>query len=159
MTANAVRRLPLLLAAYLLAVAVSVSVLPVLGFGLDRLILPASPRMGYGPLFLAAVETGVGYVFATVLAAPAALAWMIASERRGLRRAVWHALAGASAGAFAFMLSAGAANASLLPLRPGLDLAIAGALGGLAYWVVAGRSAGGCRPARQQSFDSSGGSR
>ena len=76
------------------------------------------------------------------------MVWMAISERKSLRHPLAHVAAGAiwaAVGWLGFSLVTDSLGDPLLA-RVTMDLLITGAGGGLAYWAVAGRSAGGGTP-------------
>lgn len=141
--------------AYLASVFVTVSLLPLVGTAMDRIapVEPGGLALYYG---VAIVSGGFAYLLAAACGLLPALAWIAASERHRLRLPLAHVLAGAIWAPAGWLLFSFVADALSDPLlgRVAADLLIAGAGGGLAYWAVAGRTAGG-----EQSFDSTGRSR
>lgn len=83
-----------------------------------------------------------GRVLATVLLAPPLFVALV-SEVLGARRLVWHA--GATAvvtGALPWLVRGGARTATPEEVRISIILALAGAVAGFVYWLIAGRRAG-----------------
>lgn len=148
---GAPQRMVRLVLAYLASVLVTVSLLPLVGAAMDRLApAPGAPEglaLYYG---VAIASAGFAYLLAAVCGLPSALVWIAVSERHRLRHPLAHGAAGAiwaAAGWLGFSLVTDSLGDPLL-VRVTADLLIAGAGGGLAYWAVAGRSAGGDTPLR-----------
>lgn len=146
---GAPRRVVRLVLAYLASVLVTVSLLPLVGAAMDRLApAPGAPEglaLYYG---VAIASAGFAYLLAAVCGLPPALVWIAVSERHRLRHPLAHGAAGAiwaAAGWLGFSLVTDSLGDPLL-VRVTADLLIAGVGGGLAYWAVAGRSAGGGTP-------------
>lgn len=148
---GAPRRMVRLVLAYLASVLVTVSLLPLVGAAMDRIApAPGAPEglaLYYG---VAIASAGFAYLLAAVCGLPPALVWIAVSERKRLRHPLAHGAAGAiwaAAGWLGFSLVTDSLGDPLL-VRVTADLLIAGVGGGLAYWAVAGRSAGGDTPLR-----------
>lgn len=145
------RRASRLALAYLAAVFVTVSLLPFVGSAMDRLVPAAGPSEGLALYYgVAIASAGFAYLLAAVCGLVPALVWIAVSERNCLRHPLAHVAAGAiwaAAGWLGFSLVTDSLGDPLLA-RVTMDLLIAGAGGGLAYWAVAGHSAGGGTPRR-----------
>lgn len=111
---------------------------------MDAFAPPASPSQGYARIFLFAATSGIGYGLGFLCGALLALVWGLASEAFGIGRCIWHVLAVGAATLLAWLVL-WAGERSTPALRPSLDIALAGLGGGLLYWALAGRSAGGWR--------------
>ena len=143
---GAPRRMVRLALAYLACVFVAVSLLPLVGAALDRLAPTPGVSEGLALYYgVAIMSAGFAYLLAAVCGLVPALVWIAVSERNHLRHPLAHGAAGAiwaAAGWLGFSFVTDSLGDPLLA-RVTVDLLIAGAGGGLAYWVVAGRSAGG----------------
>lgn len=140
------RRTGRLALAYLAAVFITVSLLPLVGGAMDRLVPARSASEGLALYYVVAIVSGgLAYLLAAACDLLPALVWIAASERNRLRHPLAHMLAGSiwsAAGWLGFSFVTDSLGDPLLG-RAAADLLIAGAGGGLAYWAVAGRSAGG----------------
>jgi NADH:ubiquinone oxidoreductase subunit 6 (subunit J) len=91
--------------------------------------------------------TGMGRLFFTLLIAPPLFIALI-SEVIGARRALWYAGAtGLLTAAVPWLLRGSPRMASPAELHVSLVLGLTGAVAGLVYWMIAGRSAGPKPPA------------
>jgi len=148
---GAARRTGRLALAYLASVLVTVSLLPLVGAAMDRIAPAPGASEGLALYYgVAIASAGFAYLLAAVCGLAPAMVWMAISERKSLRHPLAHVAAGAiwaAAGWLGFSLVTDSLGDPLLA-RVTMDLLIAGAGGGLAYWAVAGRSAGGGTPLR-----------
>lgn len=139
------RRLARLALAYLAGTIAMVSALPAIGGVMDLIALqvgwPADMSLIY---MVAIVSGGLGYLVAAVFGFLPAAFWMAASERHGLRRAWAHVLAAGIGAVLGWLLLSLVAEHLGDPIqwRVAGDLFLAGSLGGLVYWAIAGRTAG-----------------
>lgn len=139
------RRIGRIALGYLAAVFALVTLLPVVGGAMDRLA-PVAGQPGLAFVYMIGIAYGgLAYLLAAACGLLPALFWIGACERNRLRHPLAHALAGAAAAVLGWILFSFVTDALGDPLmwRIAADLAIAGIFGGLAYWAVAGRSAGG----------------
>lgn len=139
-------RLARLALAYVAGTLVTITVLPLVG-GLTDLL---APRFGFSDdmallYFIGIASGGLAYLFALLFGLLPALVWMAASERHGVRHGLAHALAGGAGAVAGWLLLSFVAEmlGDRLLWRVATDLFIAGCAGGLAYWAIAGRFAGG----------------
>ncbi len=103
----------------------------------------ANPDIWFGFLFLAAAA---GIVTPFYIFAPSVLIIFI-SEMFSLRSVLYYALMGALVGALAYMLSDVTARmqgtGTVVPMTQELQFMVSGGIvGGLVYWLIAGRNAG-----------------
>lgn len=142
------KRILLVLAAYLLAVLVGLVAVALIFAGLSA--LPDAPdyftAVGISPVVVLVVPTiGVFiYLIALVLTAVQALVLALLAEALRIRNAVLHALFGLAVAVSGFVYAAPTLVEDVSPSDWG-DIVIVGAaglVGGVVYWLVAGRDAG-----------------
>jgi len=110
----------------------------------------AAARLGEVGILALAAATHAG-----VFSSPFALAGAVFGEGRGLRSPAYYVLLGVAIAAAGFFLqyhSEAAGDLSILNTYALSAFALTGLIGGLVYWVGAGRHAGG-RPRQQASID------
>jgi hypothetical protein len=106
------------------------------------------PFRGFGlPPFMALLVPAVGffvYLVALVVAAGPALLAVLVTEGLALRQLWLHALIGAglSAATYAYEMTTGFFGLAGVAIGDVAIMAVGGAIGGLAYWLIAGRRAG-----------------
>jgi hypothetical protein len=148
---HVLKRLLLVVVGYCVAVIIGLASVVIIYSILSS--LPGAPSyfsaMSLSPLVVlivppfAAIVLMIAYILTCLPAAAVALA----AEFFGLRQIWLHALAGAAIGAGAFIY----ASPQIVDAIEGTDwadlgiIAAAGAVGGLTYWLIAGRNAGFAR--------------
>lgn len=139
------RRPARLALAYLAGTLAMVSALPAIGGVMDLIARQTGGTAGMALIYMVAIVSGgLGYLVAAVSGLLPALVWIAASERHGLRRAWAHGLAGGIGAVLGWLLLSFVTGhlADPILLRVAGDLFLAGGLGGLVYWAIAGRTAG-----------------
>jgi hypothetical protein len=150
---HVIKRLLLAVIAYLVAVLAGLIAIIVVYMILSS--MPDAPSyfsaVTLSPVVIIAVPPvgALVYGLAIVLTALPALVGALISELFGLRQAWLHALMGAAIGAGAFVFASPFLLLGEIDGTDWADLAIVaagGLVGGLAYWLIAGRRAGFQRP-------------
>jgi hypothetical protein len=143
-----IARLPLIIAAYV-AASVAAGFMLSLGMVLNDLQKGHSLSTSLGPNPAALMVDApliLGILVAIFSFAPAAVV-VVLSEAFGWRWATLHGVAGVFAAIWPLMMGPGP-----MPWRLLLALSLAGLVGGLVYWWIAGRNAGNWRtPAHRAS--------
>lgn len=143
------RRFGRLVLAYLVGTFVMVSLLPLIGGAMDLI----APRFGWPAdmaliYMVAIVSGGLGYLVAAAFGLLPAAFWIAASERHGVRHPLAHVFAGGVGAVLGWLLLSFVAGHLGDPIqwRVAADLFLAGCIGGLVYWAIAGHSAGAFGP-------------
>lgn len=131
--------------AYLAGTVAMVSALPAIGGVTDLIARLAGQPAEMALIYMVAIVSGgLGYLVAAVCGLLPAAFWIAASERHGLRRPWAHVLAGGIGAVLGWLLLSFVADhlGDPILMRVAGDLFLAGGLGGLVYWAIAGRTAG-----------------
>ncbi|MFG1343655.1 hypothetical protein V5F59_02065 [Xanthobacter autotrophicus DSM 431] len=122
-----------------------VSALPAIGGVMDLIAEHVGWPAGMALIYMVAIVSGgLGYLVAAVCGLLPAAAWIAASERHRVRRPLAHVLAGGAGAVLGWLLLSFVTEHLGDPIqwRVAADLFLAGCIGGLVYWAMAGRTAG-----------------
>lgn len=125
-------------AAAALAVPAALALHDLVTLGTDRMVRKAS-------LADWLIIAGFSFAIVVVVAAPFAVAFILAAESGGVRHPLAHMAFGALTGLIvtALLVALGLVAGGTLGLSGPIAFSAVGAIGGLVYWLVAGRSGGG----------------